>query len=308
MAPRRSIASLFACAAVFAASATAHAGLEAMLAGDPAAGCPKIARSFEMEPLAGALFTLAECEAKWGKSGSALHRYERYLEMLSRMSAEERSRSEERRVTAQRQIETLRAQLASLEIALPDDGGEGELRIDDEVVPKARRQGAVYVKAGRRVLSYVTADGREHRQTVTVAAGERRRVELEADMPPAAAAEAESPGEADAPGDDGATQRTIAYVVGGLGLVGVVVGAVTGGLALGEGSTVADACVDSVCSAEGKDAADAGQTLADISTVTFIVGAVGIGVGATLWLTAPSSDSGAQTQARGAMLSVGGVW
>ena len=72
--------------------------------------------------------------------------------------------------------------------------------------------------------------------------------------------------------------------------VGVVVGAVTGGMAFGERAKVLDNCVDTVCNAEGKDAADKTQTLGNVSTAGFVVGGVAIATGVVLLLTAPSDE------------------
>ena len=99
--------------------------------------------------------------------------------------------------------------------------------------------------------------------------------------------------------DTGDSQRTLGYVAGGLGLAGLAVGAVTGVLVLDRKSTVNDECKGHVCSKEGKEAADSGQTLAAISTIAFAVGIAGAATGVTLILTAPDDDGRA-----GAWLSV----
>ena len=102
------------------------------------------------------------------------------------------------------------------------------------------------------------------------------------------------------PNDDaGSSQRTLAYVAGGIGLAGLVVGAVTGVLVLDRKATVDDECRGHVCSKEGKEAADSGQTLATVSTIAFGVGLAGIATGVTLILTAPDDRGRA-----GAWLSV----
>ena len=91
--------------------------------------------------------------------------------------------------------------------------------------------------------------------------------------------------------DSGATQRTLGYVASGVGLVGLVVSAVTGALVLERKRTVDDECTGHVCSKEGKEAADSGQTLAAVSTLAFGVGVAGAVTGVTLILTAPSDGT-----------------
>jgi hypothetical protein len=64
----------------------------------------------------------------------------------------------------------------------------------------------------------------------------------------------------------------------------VVLGAVTGGLALGEKTTVAADCnAHEVCKSQaGVDAAQRGKALATASTVGWVVGLAGLGAGVGL--------------------------
>jgi hypothetical protein len=77
------------------------------------------------------------------------------------------------------------------------------------------------------------------------------------------------------------------FVAGGVGIVGIGVGITTGIMALGKKSTAEEQCSDTLqrCSQEGHDAASSGRTLAAVSTVGWIVGALGVGAGAFLILT-----------------------
>jgi hypothetical protein len=77
-------------------------------------------------------------------------------------------------------------------------------------------------------------------------------------------------------------------VVTGVGVVGVGVGAAFGLLSMAKHSTVAKDCPGTVCTTpEGYNASNDALTFGNVSTVAFIVGGVGLGVGLTLWLTAP---------------------
>ena len=81
----------------------------------------------------------------------------------------------------------------------------------------------------------------------------------------------------------------------GVGAAGVVVGAVAGGLALGKKADVEERCTEVgdgfECDQEGLDDADAGKTLATVSTIGFIGGAVVLGVGVWLIVSdAPKSE------------------
>ena len=90
-------------------------------------------------------------------------------------------------------------------------------------------------------------------------------------------------------------RRTAAFVVGGVGAAGIVVGAITGAMILSAKSTADDHCksgTDKHCldstgklDTTGTDAVSRGKTLVPINYVAFGVGVVGLGVGAYLMLT-----------------------
>jgi hypothetical protein len=91
----------------------------------------------------------------------------------------------------------------------------------------------------------------------------------------------------------------------GVGVAGVVVGAVFGGMAMGNHDELTKRCAPGeprVCDAEGVRIAGDQKTVAAVSTVGFAAGGALIAAGVVLWLVAPSADGGAKT-GRG-----GGVW
>lgn len=83
-------------------------------------------------------------------------------------------------------------------------------------------------------------------------------------------------------------QLTWAAAVGGVGVVGVVVGAVGGLLALGKRGTILRECKNIVhCTPTGKDAADSAHAYAVVSNISFPVGFAGLLIGGELLLTTP---------------------
>jgi hypothetical protein len=90
-------------------------------------------------------------------------------------------------------------------------------------------------------------------------------------------------------------------VAGGLGLAGLVVGGITGGLALSKSGETEDQCRDAsdgvaLCTHEGKVAGDAAKTLGLVSTIGFGVGIAGVGVAAVLLLTEPPAPRAASAR------------
>jgi len=85
----------------------------------------------------------------------------------------------------------------------------------------------------------------------------------------------------------------LAYVAGAIGLSGLSVAAVTGFLAMNQQGVVEDHCSPTVrlCDGQGRQASETGRTLRDISTAAAIVGGIGVGLSAYLFLTAPTRQT-----------------
>ena len=89
----------------------------------------------------------------------------------------------------------------------------------------------------------------------------------------------------------------------------------TGSVAIDRKSTVDDNCNGFACNHEGKEAADEGQALALVSSISFPVGLAGLAAGAVLWLFAPTEDEPAasgglrvEPLVGESMLGVRGTW
>jgi hypothetical protein len=89
----------------------------------------------------------------------------------------------------------------------------------------------------------------------------------------------------------GRSNRTLAIVALGVGGVGVVVGGITGLVALGKHGTLSDECPDGKCTSDKQSDVDSYKTMGTISTVSFIVGGVGLAAGAVLWFTSPKKTA-----------------
>ena len=105
--------------------------------------------------------------------------------------------------------------------------------------------------------------------------------------------------------------RSIApWILGGVGVAGLAAGGILGLLVLHQKTITDEHCDDATqtCDATGVAAANTGRTLGPISTVGFIVGAVGVGVSAVWLLTrAPAkSKAGAATVGMGTVMTASG--
>ncbi len=142
----------------------------------------------------------------------------------------------------------------------------------------------------------------EQRASITLAEGGQQELSLLLVKDPNAAVAAASPAAPAAaqpstsapaaPPRDVAPKKsnTLAYVALGVGGAGMVVGGVTGFLALGKKGDL-KGCVETRCPSNQADTLDSAKTMATVSTVGFAVGFVGVGVGVVLLLTGGSSSS-----------------
>jgi hypothetical protein len=149
-------------------------------------------------------------------------------------------------------------------------------------------------------------------QKLTFREGEKaRHVRVTLDSAPGAAAAAPPPATtpdqaetpADAPSSEpaaggstsGSSQRTVGYIVGGIGLAGLAVGGVFGYLTIAAKDRQVDNCsspVDCPDYPTASDAHRAGNTYGTISTVAFIAGGAATATGIVLLLTAKSGNRG----------------
>jgi hypothetical protein len=94
------------------------------------------------------------------------------------------------------------------------------------------------------------------------------------------------------------TRDAAMYGALGIGALGIGTGVVTGILAVNKKANLDDSCDDGVCPENQRDTLDDYRTLRGVSTWSYVVGTVGLGVGGVLLVTRPSLD-GATIVARG---------
>jgi hypothetical protein len=283
-------------------------GRAAMEAGDPTRACPKFAESEKLDPAPGTLLSLADCEER---VRSFVKAREHYL-----LAASGFPKKDARRAFAAGRAQTLEKRIAHVTLRLPADAPtEATVRSGESIVPRAELGTSIATDPGDLVVK-VSAPGRKDSTlTITLAEGETKDVACELgplDAPSARDAAGANPsplatgggvGDASEPNDP---RRTVAYVLLGVGAASLVVGGVTGILAVSKAGTVKDHCdASNQCDQEGVDAASSGRFLSPLSTVTVIAGAVLVGAGAYFYFAsqkghkAPSSALLQALQLRG---------
>jgi hypothetical protein len=273
-------------------SALFNQGLKEMLAGDYVHGCPRIAESQRMDPRPGTMFTLAECEARWGRFASAVAHYADYLRAVERMPQSAREKQAERVSVATSQTQDLGPKIPRVVLTLPLRAPRGiTVRQDDMLIGEPALGIELPVDPGEHVIHVQLPSGAVREQRFRVQPGERLDIVLL--LPTGSEPTSTQPSGSHISETNSirpaSSRRTWAYAIGGVGVAGIALGAVTGLMTMSRKATIENNCQDIWCTAEGKSAADEARTTGAISTVAFGVGLAGIAAAAVLLLTDPTA-------------------
>jgi hypothetical protein len=286
---------------VAAAEALFNRGLADMEAGRYDTGCPVIAESQRLDPRVGTLFTLSQCEVRWGRVATAVTRLGDYLELYERLTPAQKARQGDRRSVAKEQRDKLALEVPELTLSLPPGAPAGTVvKRDNAVVASAALGVGLPVDPGEHVVSTQAPGGALWEQRITIASGEKKPLVLEVKAAPSVETpralpvpvvprQVTPPQEAQAGPD---SRRVAAYVIGGVGVASLVLGGVMGGLALGKKSTITAHCGSGInstdelaCDDEGIKASEGVKPLGLVSTIGFAAGLAGVGTAVVLILT-----------------------
>jgi hypothetical protein len=272
-------------------------GRTALAANHIAEACSKFGESYKLDPSAGTLLNLGICNETLGRTASA------YAELNESVSRAIRDQRPEREKLAREHLMLLNPRLSRLTVTTAPGAQEGlVVALDGTVLPRGVWGVAMPVDPGDHTVEATAPGKRAWRGIVTVAA-ERAAQSIEVPpldddastsptgpVPPAAS-QAPVAGPPSRPPEEahgeGSTRRVLAWTLVGAGVTGVAVGALFGITAIAKWNGATSACPNAVCpSAADKSNNDGAGTLADASTVAFILGGAGIAAGAALLLTA----------------------
>ncbi len=277
---------------------------KALLAnGNLAEACPKLAESLRLDSGVGTMLYLAEC---WERSGKTASAWAQFREAQSVAA----SAKDAREKVARARADKLEPKLSRLAIVVPKESETDGLSItrDGAEVGRALWGTEVPVDPGKHVVLASAPDKVAFEATVDLAEGgarEQVRIPLLAAAPRAEPKEAMLPAGRDksaggARGGRGlSTQRIAALGLGGLGVVGVGVGAFFGLHAMSSIDQANAHCDDRFCNAAGLSLRDDAKSEATVSTIAFAAGGLAIAGGVALWFTAPKSDATSTPRAPG---------
>ena len=283
-----------------AAEALFQDARQLMKNGEYAEACPKLFDSNRLDTAVGTLLYLGECYEKSGKTASAWTTF-----LAAAESAHKAGQMDRARVASDR-ANALVSKLSKISISVSTAARVPGLAIhrDELEVSEATWGVAVPLDAGEHVVVAKAPGKKDWSQTVHIEAGGApilveipvlENVEVPKQQQPALGAEVTKAPVADAMSGQGrgSSQRTLAYVAGGVGAAGWLVGAVAGLKAKSKQNQSESQCLTSApnyCNQQGVDLLSTGRRYAAVANVGFVVGAVGVVGGALLYFTSPSAS------------------
>ncbi len=204
-----------------------------------------------------------------------------------RRALESKKLSYMQRVSAKKTLKKLEKRIPTLTLELPA-GFEGHVWVDDEEIEAGERKEPVAVNPGSRQVRAEAEGYLPYKESFDVAESESKAITiLLTEAPP------EKP--VDKPVEEkdessGNAKKTLGYVSLAVGGAGLVVGTAMGLAARSTRNELDSSCLNNVCTENERDLYDKGKTQANIATAGFVVGGIGLGLGAFFLLTADSSD------------------
>jgi hypothetical protein len=287
--------------------------------GDWQGACAKFAESQRLDPSSGTALNLANCHRKLGKTATAWAEYKAAARLARQQG--KTSRAEE----ADKNAAELEGELSYLTINAPNAVPGLELRRDEVRLEQGSLGSRLPVDPGKHVI-IASAPGY---QTVTLevvvgATGDAKVVEIPVleravesapkapGTPPSAAAENPLPPAPPSASEEKKGRGPAPWVVGGIGVAALGVGAAFAGLAAKTYSDAKGGCPSRVgCSSTVLDQRSQANTYANVANGMIPVGAAAVGVAIVLYVVAPKTSAekkpGAFTLVPGAGSALAGL-
>jgi hypothetical protein len=244
--------------------------------GDFANACPKFAQSQKLDPAAGTLINLADCEEHLGHLAAAWLAWREAVERLplddARLPA----------VTARR--DAIDKRVPRLTIHLRTDvRADAIVKKDDVDLPRNLLDVPLPVDPGHHTI-VLSANGRiDSRYVAALTEGARETITVELGPPVVAGVPANPPVQTPDDSHASASSSWLGWGALAVGAIGIGLGTTTGILAIDRKSEQENNCFPiHDCTPAGADAARDGRTFATVSTVSFIAGAVALAAGVYL--------------------------
>ncbi len=205
-------------------------------------------------------------------------------------------------VKCQEWLEEVKESLPTVVIAARDgtkDVFDVKVLVDGLLAHRSLTGTALELDPGpRRIVA--ERGGRHIERTVLVREGHKNRP-IEFDFTPAPRPLPPAPPVPVKPPDDGFSLPVLSWVGFGVGLAGIIVGSITGGIAISEGEALEAECPNGRCPESFSGQFGPGETIAHVSTVSFAVAGAGVVLGVVGLFMADGEEERPKTTAWGLM-------
>jgi len=279
------------------ARALAGEGYQALQAKDYATAADRFGR-------ADALVHAPTLMTDWARAlvglGKFVEAQERYEQVIREGVEPKAPKSWQRALSdAGTELTALKPRLAWVTINV-SGSNDARVTIDGAPVPAAALGVRRAVDPGSRSVRVAAKGYLPKKRTVDLAEGAEQQVDFTLEADPdlqEASASAEAP-QAAANASGSHVRRSYAYIAFGVGGAGLLVGGITGALALGKRSELksSDQCSGSICSSEVTTKVNAYHHYGTVSGIGLGVGVVGIGAGTVLWFLSKKGEDAPPAQ------------
>lgn len=268
-------------------------------AGKYAEALPLFRESYGLTPSPNSQIYIARCLAGTGDHVGAYLEYNAIIADVDRRNDPKYQPARDSAVTER---DESAAKIALLTVEVRNPTGETRLSIGGRDIPRESWSQALPFVPGPVDVTVITPPGAPKPQSVTLKAGDKQQISV--DAAPAVAGGPQNP----PPGGGGGSRailRPVAYAAGGLGVAGFVMFGVAGGLATAAYSDLDSKCTKSsgkrVCPSNLQGQIDSGKLDQTLANVGLVVGAVGVAAGVTFFLLSrePKKEAAPQPQVQG---------
>lgn len=265
-------------------------GRRLMTEGDYAAACPKLEESQRLDASGGTVLNLALCREQQGQIATASRLFKQAL------SAAQRDNRPDRAQAAESHLVALEGKVPWVKLKVAGARPDQEVLLDGIVVREPAWGTKMFLDPGRHEVTARAPGMLDWGQSVELAVSVGILVEVPALRPGEQSANAGEPPPAEAEQKASSGNKTLGWVLGGVGIAAIGVGSVFGVQALSKQAKAEDECpTDATCTAKGEEYSKQANTAAWVSNISIGAGLVAVGVGTYLLLTsgdAPSKSAG----------------
>ncbi|MFT3766535.1 MAG: PEGA domain-containing protein [Minicystis sp.] len=236
--------------------------------GDYVAALDKFRAAYARYPSAKILLNIGTTLRQLGRNIEAAETYEAYLKD---------PKAEPAKVAGlQRILQEIEAIIARVRIEVNEPGAT--VRLDSKEIRDFKSGMEIRVEAGDHTIIAERSGFPPAVETFKLAPHEQRTVTLRLRPPEKVVVAVSGP------------QRTISYVIGGIGAGGLITGGVAGIVAITKNQAAKSHCVmTTICDQQGVDLGKSAKTSALVSTVSLAIGAGALVTGVVLYFTAPKT-------------------